>query len=180
MERILGVTGPSLPGKEAQTADWSRYDVHEADTLEEMEQRDAARQRYQRLYWESIPEDGSVRRFMLCPQPTMLTMHYFSQEPTVPASLEHAKAMAIRLAKYSKEQKDKLMPRIKDTDTIKTPKKKVQVVTKPGRPTVQFIDVGGKFMDEEQLMRRVAVAERRSRKRRAQAEDKIRIRRSRH
>ena len=37
-----------------------RYDVHEADTLEAEERRDAARQRYQRSYWESVPEDGRV------------------------------------------------------------------------------------------------------------------------
>ena len=37
-----------------------RSDVHRADMLEEEEKRDSARARYERMYWESIPEDGSV------------------------------------------------------------------------------------------------------------------------
>lgn len=56
MELLLGVT----THKAASHTD-KRYDVHEADTLEHDENRDALRQRYQRAYWESIPETGSVR-----------------------------------------------------------------------------------------------------------------------
>ena len=37
-----------------------RLDVHKADTLEEVEQRDATPYRYERSYWESIPEDADV------------------------------------------------------------------------------------------------------------------------
>lgn len=53
MEKILGVT-------ESIKETMLRTDAHEADILEQDEQRDAARQRYQRLYWESVPEDGRV------------------------------------------------------------------------------------------------------------------------
>jgi hypothetical protein len=62
MEKLLGVKEDeriknTLPEDQR---DWIRYDVHEADTLEEEENRDAARQRYQHSYWESVPEDGRV------------------------------------------------------------------------------------------------------------------------
>lgn len=59
MEKLLAVKQDTqaLP---ADMTDWTRYDVHEADTLQEEENRDAARQRYERQYWEAIPEDGSV------------------------------------------------------------------------------------------------------------------------
>jgi hypothetical protein len=73
MEAILGVTTPqkverllgqsSRENTQAEDAsDPSRTEgpVYEADLLEEDEQRDAARQRYQHLYWESVPEDGRV------------------------------------------------------------------------------------------------------------------------
>jgi hypothetical protein len=40
-----------------------RLDVHKADMLEQAEQRDATPYRYERSYWESIPEDADVRDF---------------------------------------------------------------------------------------------------------------------
>lgn len=58
MEKLLGVKLTDGPPSEP---DLSRRDVNEADQLEETERRDAARQRYQRMYWESVPEDGRVR-----------------------------------------------------------------------------------------------------------------------
>jgi hypothetical protein len=54
MEQILGVPRMSEEGFN------SRYNAREADSLEEEERRDSARQRYQQLYWESVPEDGRV------------------------------------------------------------------------------------------------------------------------
>lgn len=36
---------------------------HEADTLEELENRDAVRQRYVRSYWESVSEGAGVSYF---------------------------------------------------------------------------------------------------------------------
>lgn len=57
MEKILGVE-PFVEDPQSHAS--GRYDAHEADTLEQEERRDASRQRYQRLYWESVPEDGRV------------------------------------------------------------------------------------------------------------------------
>jgi hypothetical protein len=37
-----------------------RMDVHKADMLEQEERRDATSYRYERLYWESVPEDADV------------------------------------------------------------------------------------------------------------------------
>lgn len=42
-----------------------RSNVHKADMLEEEERRDATRYRYEKLYWESIPEDADVRHLLL-------------------------------------------------------------------------------------------------------------------
>lgn len=139
MERLLGVNTPVVdvfPDEQATPEEHlSRRDVNEADTLEEMERRDAARQRYQRLYWESVPEDG--------------------REPIVPASLEQAKSLAVLFSKM-KRTKLKRLPRIKDTETIKSPRKRVQVVTKSGRPAIMFVDVGGQFMDDDEQKKRAA------------------------
>lgn len=90
MERVLGVKGYSMkttlqgpsqtPARIHRTLNninappqepeddpefWpsTRKNSDEADLLEELEQRDAARQRYQRMYWESISEDGTVRGY---------------------------------------------------------------------------------------------------------------------
>lgn len=66
----------------------------------------------------------------------------------------------------------KLMPHLKDTGTIKTPKSKVQVSKAPGRPTIEFVDVGGKFIDVEARLRKIAQAERRAKINARKAEEK--------
>jgi hypothetical protein len=66
----------------------------------------------------------------------------------------------------------KLMPRLKNTSTIKTPKSKVQVSEASGRPTIQFVDVGGKFIDVEARLRKIARAERRAKINAKKAEEK--------
>ena len=38
----------------------ARLDVHKADMLEQEERRDGTPYRYERLYWESIPEGADV------------------------------------------------------------------------------------------------------------------------
>ncbi len=60
MEKLLGVNTQKA---EQALKDGSRWDVAEADSLEQDEKRDAQRQRYQRHYWESVPEDGRVYSF---------------------------------------------------------------------------------------------------------------------
>ncbi|EDR15263.1 uncharacterized protein LACBIDRAFT_301316 [Laccaria bicolor S238N-H82] len=124
-----------------------RYDVHEADTLEAEERRDAARQRYQRSYWESVPEDG--------------------REPILPGSLEHAKAAAKRYVERGDKLKasPRLMPRIPDTEYLKRPKEPVQIFEKPGRPAFKFVDVGAKFMDVDERIHRMTTAGRNSKRR---------------
>ncbi|KXN88945.1 37S ribosomal protein S35, mitochondrial [Leucoagaricus sp. SymC.cos] len=142
MEKLLGVR--PYNGKQYQQ-EGPRWDATEADSLEQDENRDAQRQRYQRHYWESIPEDG--------------------REPIVPAALEHAKNLAQRLVKFEGRQKSthpRLMPRFHDTEHIKTPPK-FQTLQKKGRPTLEIQDIGGKFLDLNDRLKRIAVAERRSR-----------------
>jgi hypothetical protein len=56
------------------------------------------------------------------------------------------------------------MPRFKDTETIKTPRQRVQLAERPGRPAIKFINVGGKFIEVEERLRRIADGERRSKK----------------
>ena len=51
MEKILGVSKRNSE---------KRHNAHKADMLEQDENRDSARQRYQRLYWESVPIEGQV------------------------------------------------------------------------------------------------------------------------
>ena len=63
MENILGVTQHMKTEifMSAYTEDSERYDVREADALDEEEGSDRARLRYQRMFWESIPEaEGQV------------------------------------------------------------------------------------------------------------------------
>src|SRR6185369_9050541 len=55
MERILGVSQRTTKGHYA-----GREDTHKADQLVQDESRDAARQRYVRAYWESVPLEGQV------------------------------------------------------------------------------------------------------------------------
>ncbi|KAJ7508568.1 eukaryotic mitochondrial regulator protein-domain-containing protein [Mycena galericulata] len=127
MEMLLDVKSPE-----------PRIDAHTADMLEEEENRDAARQRFQRQYWESV-------------------------EPLLPGSLEHAKRVAERAAQAAEDHKSnpRLMPRFKDTATIKSPRQKVQTVVREGRLPIHFVDVGGKFLDVDERLRRMAAAERR-------------------
>lgn len=65
MERLLGAyTHPAIAsqtrGNVLLGQPEERSDVTEADLLEQIERRDAARYRYERQYWESTPEDGRV------------------------------------------------------------------------------------------------------------------------
>jgi len=57
METLLGVKPHNLAKVHW---DGPRWEAIEADLLEQDENRDAQRRRYQRQYWESVPEDGRV------------------------------------------------------------------------------------------------------------------------
>ncbi|KAF9270760.1 hypothetical protein L218DRAFT_915125 [Marasmius fiardii PR-910] len=145
MERVLDVAKSwDLPRTNP------RYDTSQADSLEEAENRDAARQRYQRSYWESIPEHGG--------------------EPIVPAALEHAKRMAVRMAEKARKEKDtRYLPIIADTEFIKTPKEPLVVAKREGRPDVHFIDVGAKYVNPLEEDKRLGRAASRARLREKKA-----------
>ena len=93
------------------------------------------------------------------------------QEPIVPASLEKAKAAGKRFtARVGALKADpKLMPRFKDTDTIKTPKEKVQNIESPNHVTIKVVDVGGKFLDVNERLHRISRSERRARQKASRA-----------
>jgi hypothetical protein len=57
MGRLLGTPADDEAVNAARRA---MADLSQADHLEQEENRDFARQRYQRMYWESVPEDGRV------------------------------------------------------------------------------------------------------------------------
>ncbi|KAF5352390.1 hypothetical protein D9756_005802 [Leucocoprinus leucothites] len=141
MEKLLGVKSHNAT---ETLQDGPRWDATEADNLEQDENRDAQRQRYQRHYWESVPEDG--------------------REPIVPAALEHAKKLAQRLVKYGEHQKSshpRLMPRATDNNYfMASPKSQSE---KDGRPVLEVRDVGGKFLNLNDSLKRIATAERRAR-----------------
>lgn len=82
------------------------------------------------------------------------------QEPIVPSLLEKAQkdGETYRLAEEAHKSSDELMQRFKDT-----PDDKVKIVSKPGRPTMKFVDVGGKFINVDERLRRIAESERRAR-----------------
>ena len=99
---------------------------------------------------------------------------YVSQEPIVPGSLEHAHQKALQYAKRADEFKaiPELMPRVPDTEYMKRPKDKVIRLEREGRPALEFIDVGARFMDVNERIRRIATAGRKSSRRRALTEAK--------
>ncbi|PPR06602.1 hypothetical protein CVT24_001787 [Panaeolus cyanescens] len=121
-----------------------RSDVQKADMLEQEERRDAARYRYERLYWESTPEDG--------------------REPVLPTVLQHVKQQA-ELKKLQEQANinKKLMPHVPQTAFIRRPRHAEFVVKRNTGPTTKFLDVGARFMDVDERKRRDAIADRKSR-----------------
>lgn len=96
------------------------------------------------------------------------------KEPILPGALEQAK---LRGKQYVQEAEDaksarKLMPRFRNTPTIKTPRNKVQIISKKGRPQLKFVDVGGKFLEVDERLRRIADAERRAKRAAEKAAEK--------
>ncbi|KAF8167492.1 eukaryotic mitochondrial regulator protein-domain-containing protein [Crassisporium funariophilum] len=130
-----------------------RSDVHQADMLEQHENRDAARHRYERLYWESTPEDG--------------------REPIVPGSLVHA-ARTAELKHISEQAKAnaKFMTRVPDTEFMKRPTQKILTLTREAGATTQFVDVGATFMDLGERVRRLTISQRKSKMREKRAFEK--------
>jgi len=138
METVLGVPSevPDVEGEYAQDKSW--YDTVQADTLDQEEGKNIARRRYQRMFWEAVP-DGS--------------------DPIMPVVLEnHQKALDARHKGYRDAKADPLvMPRYANNPP------KVNVIQRDGRPAVKFVDVGGKFVDVKDRLKRIKLAERRRR-----------------
>lgn len=118
-------------------------DLVQADMLEQEENRDFARLRYQRMYWESTPEDG--------------------KEPVLPGVLEAAKKGARQRAHASRVRKagPEFMPKVPLTSGVKETTPAFQRLSKEGRPSMVFVDVGGKFLDVDDRTTRMKEAERR-------------------
>jgi hypothetical protein len=56
----LDAMDPTSPHFQAPDINELRTDVHKADMLDQEEQRDVRASRYERMFWESVPEDGRV------------------------------------------------------------------------------------------------------------------------
>ncbi|KAG2076789.1 hypothetical protein BDR04DRAFT_1089011 [Suillus decipiens] len=136
MENILGVPQTKVfttfddskpvpvqydTNQQAAKADSVRYDAVEADREdEEAGGFDWARQRYQRMFWETVPE---------------------GKDPIMPGILETATKSATAASEN---------------------KTKTNIVERPGRPTIKFIDVGNMFLDVKEHERRAKESERRA------------------
>jgi hypothetical protein len=98
-----------------------RYDAVEADREdEEAGGFDWARQRYQRMFWETVPE---------------------GKNPIMPGILDAATKSATATSEN---------------------KTKTNIVERPGRPAIKFIDVGNMFLDVKEQERRAKESERRA------------------
>ncbi|KAG7452187.1 uncharacterized protein BT62DRAFT_1071357 [Guyanagaster necrorhizus] len=140
MEKLLSV-------RDSRRRIRSREDANEADEIEEEPGRQAARDRYERHYWESLMEDA---------------------EPVVHMSLKHSKALATSrsASDYLHTDDPRIMPRVRIPRYVKKPKEKIQVVSKSSRPDLKFVDVGSKFIDQRSLLKRYKASEWRLAKRR--------------
>ncbi|KAK0208677.1 eukaryotic mitochondrial regulator protein-domain-containing protein [Desarmillaria ectypa] len=125
----------------------TRDDANEADEIEEEPGRQAARDRYERHYWESLMEDA---------------------EPIVPMSLKRSKALATSrtASDYLHTDDPRITPRVKTPRYVRKPKEKIQLASKLFRPDLKFVDVGSKFIDQRSLLKRYKASERRLAKRR--------------
>jgi len=139
MEHILGVHRPGTqPIRNRPNEASERHDVDEADAQDEMAGSDAARQRYQRMFWEPVPE---------------------GKEPVMPGILEAASQEAA--ARKKAQEAAKSNPRLTPEYHSKV-NERVKMVHAAGRPSVKFVDVGGKFLDLKSIARREQESERRS------------------
>jgi hypothetical protein len=135
MEWCLGVKDhvTKMTRAQAETDD-SRYDVSESDLLMEAEGNDPARLRYQKMFWEAVP-DG--------------------QDPVVPLLLEKARADGKIRRREGKESKDHppflRLQENQSTDGME----KVKMVAPPGRPMIKFVDIGGKYIDKHDRLARI-------------------------
>jgi len=139
MEQILGVTYDARKHKTHEHWVESRMRTVEADALDQAEGDDRARTRYQRMFWEPVVE---------------------GQEPVLPNALKKAREDAKRHGRSEESVKS-------DDMTLGLPSDGVMEVTSTdgattGRSVIKFIDVGTKFMDPKDCMRRMKESQRRA------------------
>ncbi|KAF4611978.1 hypothetical protein D9613_004120 [Agrocybe pediades] len=142
MEQLLGVyTHPTVSSdrRGGTTVDhFSRSDVDQADSLERAEKRDAARYRYERLYWESTPEDG--------------------REPVLPGILEDVKNKVHLKELAGKQRASRFLPkRLPRNPWVQRPATKSFIVTRTGRVPTRFVDVGADLLNVVELVKREKV-----------------------
>ncbi|KAA1467779.1 hypothetical protein DENSPDRAFT_832918 [Dentipellis sp. KUC8613] len=144
METILGVKRDEEVYASRQ--DWmdSRTDVDAADALDQAEGNDPARNRYRRMFWEPVVE---------------------GEEPILPFAIDKARQTAETHKSQDEAAKsdDTLLGHHssqKERDARVTISEGVQ-----GRPTIKFVDVGGKFIDPKDRQRRMKESERRKNQR---------------
>ncbi|KAI0714949.1 eukaryotic mitochondrial regulator protein-domain-containing protein [Earliella scabrosa] len=135
MEFCLGVTDKHMMSSATRRAAQELgEDAVEADELSEAT-KDVARARYQRLFWEPVVE---------------------GKDPTMSAALARA---SVDGASFSKAREAALLHRLRH---LKLETEPDVVVERQGRPTLRFVDVGVKFVDVKDRLKRVQAAKRRS------------------
>ncbi|KAH9486394.1 37S ribosomal protein S35, mitochondrial [Psilocybe cubensis] len=159
MDRLLNAwTHPKTPfykaGVKSKSKIEEREDVSQADALEQAEKRDAARYRYERLYWESTPEDG--------------------REPIVPGVLEAVKTRALLREQRRKKAAARLLQgRLPKSPWIRRPSRPSFVSWRQGRVATRFVDVGAEFLSVEELNKNTAPRRHRQEQRQKKAAEKM-------
>ncbi|KAF9643950.1 hypothetical protein BDM02DRAFT_3122702 [Thelephora ganbajun] len=146
MESLLGVHDtPSLSAAQELGVDAVEADLQDQDDL-----RGQLRDRYVRNFWEPVVE---------------------GVDPVVPGVLEHARQTAAKHVQAAEDAKSD--PKILGRDNDNPPK--VQLLPSgntPGRPMIEFVDVGGKFINVKEHTIR---ARERARRRAVKDKKKVQI-----
>jgi len=141
MEQILGVTYDAKKYKTHEHWVENRIRTIEADALDQIEGDNKARTRYQRMFWEPVVE---------------------GREPVLPTALKKAREDAERHGRSEDSAKsDVALGLAVDGGT-----KVTSTSDAVGRLAIRFVDVGAKFMDSKDHMRRMKESQRRARVRR--------------
>ncbi|EIN13826.1 hypothetical protein PUNSTDRAFT_79667 [Punctularia strigosozonata HHB-11173 SS5] len=167
MERILGVPHDASSRTRypfegyPEIRDEEHADMLAADAQDEAETDDMkrARLRYQRQFWEAVPED--------------------QLEPQMPVALEKARSDAARWELRRESQRDE----IAHTASQAREKRKDLVIRSgkaANRPLIRFKDVGSKLLDVKEEEKRQRQIERRSKIHARSREDQERRRATKH
>lgn len=135
MESILGVHNTLSPSASQDLG----VDAVLADQQDQDDLRGRLRDRYVRTFWEPVAEGA---------------------DPVIPGALQHARQTAERHAQAAEDAKfdPKIIGRHEDNPS------KVQMLPSgntPGRPMIEFVDVGGKFVDVKEHTARARESARR-------------------